>query len=323
MSSTLTIIVTGTQISPFSASDTYNVLHGGYLYDPTASPLSFFYPTSVFGGEIFSVFTESISGGDFELAYDDLPSNELILDGRYVFCDSEVIFDFSKFDQTESKIVKLVFDPKNNTEKQTFNYYISSNQIFYPNLSSIKTEYYPSQKFYTLFTPKFTIYYEDGNIVNVVVPLTSIQCGIFDFYKDKKIVDSLPLYNSKSNTLLFMNDIEKDDISLANISTDFTISEYLEENSVLQQSLGILASPISAIPLEEIKIPKPPTNENPINPPIIIGEKGLVTIFDKIDIKDISGEYLYPIGEKGKMITFDINDEIVRFFTMDRITRFP
>jgi hypothetical protein len=117
------------------------VLHGGYLYDPMALPLSFFYPTSVFGGEVSTIFTEFISGGKLELAYDDLPSNELILDGHYVFCDSEVIFDFSKFDQTESKIVKLVFDPKNNTEKQTFNYYISSNQIFYPNLSSIKTEY--------------------------------------------------------------------------------------------------------------------------------------------------------------------------------------
>ena len=185
--STLTIVVTGTQISPFSASDTYNVLHGGYLYDPMASPLSFFYPTSVFGGEISSVFTESISGGDFELAYADLPGNELILEGHYVFCNSEVIFDFSKFDQTESKIIKLIFEPNNDTEKQTFNYYVSANQNFYPTLSSIKSDYYPSEDFYTLFTPKFTIYYEDGNIVNVVVPLTSIQCGIFDSYKDKTL----------------------------------------------------------------------------------------------------------------------------------------
>ena len=307
MSSTLTIIVTGTQISPFSASDTYNVLHGGYLYDPMASPLSFFYPTSVFGGEISTVFTESISGGDLELAYDDLPSNELILDGHYIFCDSEVVFDFSKFDQTESKIIKLIFEPNNNSEKQTFNYYVSANQNFYPILSSIKSNYYPSENFYTLFTPKFTIYYEDGNIVNVVVPLTSIQCGIFDSYKDKTLVESVPFYKSDSNVLLFINDIEEDDIILTNISTSLTFDlEQLDSALPFVEETPLAA--LNAALLEQLLtttviIPEPPVNVNPVQPPVIVQGKGIVTIKDGIQITEINGEDVFPIGGQG-IVTF-------------------
>lgn len=315
----MTIVVTGTQISPFSASDTYNVLHGGYLYDPMATPLSFFYPISVFGGEISTIFGDFISGGDFKISYDDLPENELILEGHYVFCNSEVIFDFSKFDKTESKIIKLVFDPNNNYEKQTFNYYVSSGQNFYPNLNSVKSEYYPSEEFYTLYSPKFTIHYEDGNFVNIVIPLTSIQCGIFDSYKDKTLVESVPFYKSESNVLLFINDTQEDDIILTNISTSlvFELEElttaipFVEETPLAALNAAILEQLLTTT----IKIPEPPVKENPVNPPVIVKGKGIVTIKDGIQITEINGDDLYPI-DGGGIVTF-LQEQIYSFNNED------
>lgn len=323
----LTIVVTGTYISPFSASDTYDVLHGGHLIDPMAAPLSFFYPTSVFGGEISTIFTKYISGGETQISYDDLPENELILNGHYVFCDSEVIFDFSKFDQTESRIIKIIFDDDNETEKQTFDSKIQNDQVYYPILSSIKSNYYPSEDFYTLFYPKFQIYYEDGNIVNITIPLTSVQCGIFDSYKDKTIVESVPFYKNPSNILLFINDNSNDELILTNISTSLKFQ--LEENV---QQLPFTPEIPLAIPLgtgllqqifnATIQIPIPPVNENPVIPPVptptptpVYGQ-GIVTLVDKIQMRELGGgQDIYPLGDKG-IISFE-DYQIVSFANQD------
>ena len=303
----LTIVVTGTYLSPFSASDTYNVMHGGYIIDPMASPFSFFYPTSVFGGEIATIFTQFISGGETKISYDDLPENELVLEGHYVFCDSEVVFDLSNFDQTESKIIKVIFNPNNGSAIQTMDSKISSNQLYYPLLNTIKTTYYPSEEFYTFFYPKFKIYYEDGNIANIIIPLTSVQCGIFDSYKDKSIVEVVPFYKNSSNVLLFVNDNLEDDLILTNISTSlkFDLEEDFQEiiETPLAIALGITS--LQEIDTPTIQIPVPPVNVNPVIPPkpptptptpTPVEEKGIVTLVDRIQIIELAGgEDIYPL----------------------------
>jgi hypothetical protein len=327
--SSLTIVVTGTYLSPFSASDTYNVLHGGYLLDPMASPLSFFYPTSVFGGEIATIFTEYLSGGQTELAYDDLPENELILGGHYVFCNSDVIFDLSEFDQTESKIIKLIFNPDNGLESQTFDSKIQNSQLYYPVLSSIQSTYYPSEEFYTLFYPKFEIYYEDGNVVNITIPLTSVQCGIFDSYKDKTIVEVVPFYKKSSNVLLFVNDNLQDDLILTNISTSlkFELEETVQQlpfatEAPLAIPLGI--GLLQQISTTTIQIPIPPVNVNPVIPPqpsptptpTPVYDKGIVTLVDKIQMQELGGgEDIYPLTDKG-IVSFE-DYQIVSFANQD------
>jgi len=323
----LTIVVTGTYISPFSASDTYDVLHGGYLIDPMAAPLSFFYPTSVFGGEISTIFSEYISGGETDISYDDLPENELTLNGHYAFCDSEVVFDFSEFDQTESKIIKIIFYPDNNSEAQTYDSFLSAGQLIYPQLNSIKSNYYPSEQFYTLFYPKFQIYYEDGNLVNISIPLTSVQCGIFDSYKDKTIVESVPSYKDTSKILLFINDNSNNELILTNISTSLQFE--LEENI---QQLPFTPEVPLAIPLgtgllqqifnTTIQIPLPPVNENPVIPtqptptPTPVYGQGIVTLIDKIQMRELGGgQDIYPLTDKG-IVSFE-DYQIVSFANQD------
>lgn len=322
----LTIVVTGTSISPFNTSDTYDVLHGGHLIDPMAAPLSFFYPTSVFGGEISTIFSEYISGGETTISYDDLPENELNLNGHYTFCDSEVIFDFSEFDQTESKIIKIIFYPDNNSEAQTYDSFLSAGQLIYPQLNSIKSNYYPSEDFYTLFYPKFQIYYEDGNIANITIPLTSVQCGIFDSYKDKTIVESVPFYKNPSNILLFINDNSNDELILTNISTSLKFE--LEEVQQLPFTPEIpLAIPLGTGLLQQIfnatiQIPIPPVNENPVIPPVptptptpVYGQ-GIVTLIDKIQMRELGGgQDIYPLTDKG-IVSFE-DYQIVSFANQD------
>jgi hypothetical protein len=314
--STLTIVVTGTYLSPFSASDVYQILHGGYLYDPMASPFSFFYPTSVFGGEIGTVFSEYISGGEMRISYEDLPENNLYLDGHYVFCYSDVVFDFSLFDQTESRIIKIVFDPDNDLEVQTYDSYISNDILNYPELSSIKSTYYPSEDFYTLFEPKFTIYCEDGNVINITIPLTSVQCGIFDSYKDKTIVESIPSYKDPSNILLFINDNADDELTLTNVSTtlEFKLDEKLDVFSSFVTETP-LAIPLGLGLLQQllfstIQIPLPSVNENPVLPPepsatptptpTPVYGQGIVSLVNKDQIIGLgNGEDIYPLTDKG------------------------
>ena len=286
--SSLTIVVTGTNISPFSASNFDDTLNGGYLIDPMAVPLSFFYPTSVFGGEIATVFTQEISGGYLSTYYGDLNLNTLILDGYYSFCDSEVTFDLSNFDETTSKIVKIIFDPDNGSAIRTINANISSDYVSISS-NNIKSTYYPNTSYYTVYHPNFNIFYEDGKNVNIIVPLTSIQCGIFDFYKSKTILDSVPLDRNDANVLIFLNDRDNNEVSLSNIYT----SKLFE---LVQPASAFAILPPPDFYINPVAPPPPPTpTPTPTPPPPI---NGLVTIVDGISLKEIQGGLLYRISDK-------------------------
>ena len=270
--STFIIPVSGTNISPFSASNTYNVLNGGYLIDPMAYPLSFYYASTANGGLISTTYSESISGGLFKMAYDDLRCNLITLDGYFIFCETEVIFNFSNFDQTESRIVKIIFNPGNSENLETYNSYVSNNQITYPEINSIKSNYYPSEEFYTLYNPFFEIFYSDGNIVNITIPLTSIQCGIFESYKDKTIVEAIPLYKNNDSVMTFINDRIDNNIIIANISTTSKFELEINAKILPFSTTAPFALPFGSTSLEEIivktvEVPKPPVVDNPILPP--------------------------------------------------------
>jgi hypothetical protein len=291
--STYIITVAGTYISPFSDSDTYNVLHGGYLNDPMASPLSFFYASTANGGLIPTTYDSYLSGGIFEIAYADLPENVITLSGHYIFCNTEVIFDFKNFDQSVSKIIKLVFDAGNGENLQTYNSYVSNNEFFYPTLSSIKSTYYPSETYYTKFYPNFKIYYLDGNIVNLTIPLTSVQCGIYESYKDKTIVDVIPLYKNTGDVVAFINDTSDDNIIAANISTYNTFEPNFETTQIALSSLYKL----SPIALAFLQLPPPPFQENPVIPIIPTTGNGIITFVTKMQMTRFgSGIEIYPFS---------------------------
>jgi hypothetical protein len=239
---------------------------GAYSYGLTDSWI-----ISGWGGKNYSI---SSYGGNFFVGYNDLSNIKQKVDGNYVFCDSEVIFDFSEFDQTKSKIVKILFNPDNGNDHQSFTSYVDeNNSLIYPILSSIKTKYYPSELFYTYYNPNFIIDYADGTSINLTIPITSVQCGIYETYKDKNILESLPYYKNISNILLFVNDNLSNETYIGDIYTKlpFILSANLPEKDIELPNL-IKVVPIGSTidSIIEPIIPNPVTNKNPVLPPIPI-----------------------------------------------------
>jgi hypothetical protein len=209
-------------------------------------------------------FNGTINGGNLKTTYFDLKNKTNKLQGHYIFCETEVVFDLSEFDQTRSKIIKAIFDSDNGEKTKTFSAYVSNNQIYYPDLSNIKAIYYPSEVFYTYYNPKFTIIYEDGMNINLTIPITSVQCGIFEAYKNKTIVDTSPFYKNPDNLIVFINDKNDNTISIGNINTKlpFTLEEITQQQSNIVTSIQ-LAQFQSTI----AQIAEPTFNENPTVPP--------------------------------------------------------
>ncbi len=260
-----------TEFTPFNSLCSCDVFDGGSFIDPMASPLSFFYPNTANGGTYNSNYTLTAFGNGFRILYEDLNNMIQHSQGKYIFCDSEVVFDLSEFDETVSKITKVVFDPDNGDSKQTFTTYVSNNSVYYPTISSIKTKYYPSELFYTYYNPNFKIIYNDGTNVNIILPLTSIQCGLFDTYENKKILDCLPYYKNISNAVIFLNDTKDKTISINEIYTriPFVLSANVFENDVELENI------IKPVPNEStVSLGVEPqkttikTNNNPVLPPL-------------------------------------------------------
>lgn len=238
---------------------------GTYGYGLTES-----WVISGWGGNNYSL---SAYGGNFEIGYNDLSNIKQKTAGNYVFCDSEVIFDFSEFDQSKSRIVKILFNADNGDDSQFFTSYVDeNNSLIYPILSSIKTKYYPSELFYTYYNPNFIIDYADGASINLTIPITSVQCGIYETYKDKNILESLPYYKNISNILLFVNDNSSNETYIGDIYTKlpFVLSANLPEKDIELPNI-IRAVPIgSTLTSIEYITPSPVTNNNSVLPPIPI-----------------------------------------------------
>ena len=214
--------------------------------------------------------TDSISGGELKVVYNDLTNFQFEFDGDIVFCDSNVIFDLSKFDRTRSDIISLVYDPKNGDNVQRYSAKALDNRIASPILSSIQSIFYPTEIFYTYYNPSFKLVFADGMTQNITYPLTVIQCGIFESYKDKYVIESLPEYRKLTNIVLFINDIKKDNIIISDINTrlPFILSANIIEDDIelpnVVRPIPMLSTFFSLI---DAAVPLPPTNENPVLPP--------------------------------------------------------
>ena len=232
----------------FFSEDGHNLYFVGNTY---AGIYSFYVTNSyIISGYYSRNYELTANGGFFDqrIKYNDMKNMKFSNNGNFIFCESEVIFDLSNFDQSMSKIMKVVFDPGNGLKKQFLNTYISKNgNITYPNLSSIKSTYYPSESFYTYFYPNFIIDYEDGNIINLTTTLTSIQCGIYESYKNKTLLETIPYYKESTNVILLINDNENKSISISDIYTrlPFVLSANLPEKDIE------LENAIKPVPLGE------------------------------------------------------------------------
>jgi hypothetical protein len=331
---TYTVTITGTDYSPYGNLEVMDVLDGGILIDPLAAPLSFYYALTTNCGSLTgtnSVFTLTAMGSDFETKYNDLKKYEFTKNGDLVFCKTLVNFNFSFFDQTRSLIKSVVFYPDNSEKVQIENIRINSSLIFpaltsyliYPALTSLKSTYYPNEKFYTIYKPKFIINYDDGTSQTIVSPLTVAQCGIFESYRDKVLLESLPYLKEINNVAIFLNDKKSNDL-LANILD--VKSPFISDTSELDTvELPFSVSPIPLgtvnpfVPIAQEaltpSIPVVPSEENPIQQERAIyryfGSNGIVLGSNPSDLNEdedfiINESITITVGKKPYVAGFGI-----------------
>jgi hypothetical protein len=263
----------------------YGVLDGGFLFDPLANPLSFYYSLTTNGGSLTgsnSVFTLTAIGGNLKVYYQDLKNYRYNAEGNLAFCDSNVTFDFSNFDQSRSKIRSIVFYPDNSEKIKTFNSKIIGQSLIYPSLSSSNSVYYPKEKFYTIYKPKFIVNYDDGTAQTITSTLSVIQCGLIDTYKNKSMLESVPYFKELNSVAIFVNDKSNNNllVSLLDVKSPFVFDT--SELDTVELPFSVAPIPLNSInPLAATlqaqlnpSVPVPPTNQNPSTPPTAVYRYG-------------------------------------------------
>lgn len=272
---TYKISITGTNYSLYNNLSSLDVLHGGFLFNPIASPLSFFYPLSTNCGSLTG--TNSIQNltsfcGDFNVYYNDLKNYIYVTKGDLVYCKNMVFFNLSGFDQSKSKIRNLIFYPENEDYFQNYTVKMSGQDLKYPQIDNIHHVYYPKEKFYTIYKPKFVISYNDGTVQTIISPLTVAQCGIFESYKEKSILESIPYFEKLNSIAVFINDEKSNDLlaTLVDVKSPFVFDTSELDNLELPFSVApvpvVATSPF--VPLTQgTSLPSIPINDNPVTPP--------------------------------------------------------
>ena len=277
-----TVTITGTNYSPYSSLSSFDVLDGGFLFDPLAAPLSFFYSLTTNCGTLTgsnSVFNLTSIGGGFETNYNDLKNYIFQTKGNIVFCKTNVTFNLVNFDQSRSLIKSVIFDPDNSEKIQIYSIKsLGPFTLTYPELDKSNSVYYPNEKFYTLYKPKFTINYNDGTSQTIVTPLTVAQCGILDSYKNKSMLDSLPYFKELNSVAIFINDEKNNDLlaSLLDVKSPFTADT--SEFDTVELPFSVAPIPLGTVnPFTLItqtrltpSIPQVPSDQNPIDVPIAV-----------------------------------------------------
>lgn len=272
---TYSIKITGTDFSLYSQLSSLNVIDGGFLFDPLASPLSFFYSLSTDCGSLTgsnSVFSITAFGGDFETYYNDLKKYTFTTKGHIVFCKTMVFFNLSGFDQSRSKIKSLTFFPENSGKMENYTVKMIDQSLVYPEIDNIHYIYYPKEKFYTLYNPRFVLNYNDGTVQTIICPLTVAQCGIFESYKEKSILESIPYFEKLNSVAVFMNDESTNDLiaTLLDVKSPFVF----DTSEIDRIDLPFSVSPVPPnasspfVPITQgTSLPSIPTNPNPVEPP--------------------------------------------------------
>lgn len=171
-----------TSLPPLSTPQ--NIDYSGY---------NFVYPLSVIGGTFNgNTYTNIISGGPFyDYCYQDYCYEQFTLQPINIFCVANVWFVLSAFDESQSKLVSVIYNFSDGSPlvRNTYNY--TSVQPASLKTDIVKHTFLPTEKFVTTYTPSITALYEDGCFVIINFILNSFKCGIFNTFKDIALIDSV------------------------------------------------------------------------------------------------------------------------------------
>jgi len=151
------------------------------------------YPLTAFGGTYLMLnltFTKTICGGPFyDYCYQDFCYEGYILQPINLFCVTNVNFILSAFDESENKIIRLIYDFDDNSALLIKNYSFSQNDISLKD-RVVSHIYYPTKNFVTAYMPKISAVYEDGCITTITAVLCCFKCSLVNTYKNMVLLDA-------------------------------------------------------------------------------------------------------------------------------------
>jgi hypothetical protein len=205
----------------------------GYFFKNVDLIGSFNFPTSTFGGPLTSseginnpsltadggvVFGQTISGGPmFNYTYFDFSALNTDVDLGLFYCTPVVNISLSGFDESVSRIVKIVYQKSRNDLPITLNSQlsvqtVSANDIYVlltPKNNLITFNFSPEERYIATKTSFLSVFRLD-NTINTLTFRTSVaQCGVLDLYDSANIINSQILDESNYVLLTLENKTNK------------------------------------------------------------------------------------------------------------------
>jgi hypothetical protein len=294
VNSSQTIQLTGTAYGILSSYPVINY-RDGYFFQNLDEVSTFQYPTSTTGGPLtaneggpewdgFVVFGSELSGGPItNVSYDDFSNLNSVVDLGVYFCSSTIYLSLSSFDESVSRITKIVCEHNNNvtvyepTVRSEIASLVNVFKITPPKSQIIELNFIPGEKYITPYVTGLSVIRLDNSVNTFTLRTSVVQCGVLDLYDTTNIINSQVLDNAnqilltlenKTNNTVYTNILNTDipfflltGGDIINIQpSEIELQPVFELEPVDEFDIGQIiqvAAPVNAIPK-----PKP----NPITP---------------------------------------------------------
>jgi hypothetical protein len=243
-----------------------------YVFLDPVSGSNIYYPITAYGERLDPnteyLPTWILSSGPLAAAcYQDFCFAATDLSPFNIYCNTDVTFILSAFDETISEITKIIYDFGDGSEFLEVNYNFASNPPTSPKDIPVTKTYYPTDKHITSYFAHISVVKNDSCVNTLKIPICAFKCGIFDTYDDITVLNS-QISNPTTHVFITLEKKLNDQIFhtllLTNEPTTIIGAESALQNVVnpvetarlLQQTTTRISSPI------------PPTNLNPVVPPV-------------------------------------------------------
>lgn len=254
-----------------------------YIFIDPVSGSNIYYPVTANGDRLDPdteyIPTWILSSGPLGAAcYQDYCFGSVSLDPTRIYCNTDVTFVLSAFDESVSEVCKVVYDFGDGSELLEVNYDFSSTPPISPKDKIIKKTYYPKNSHVTTYVASVSILKTDSCVSTLNIPICTFKCGIFDTYEDISLLNS----QITTPTTYILLSLEKK--SLDQIFNTLLLTN--EPTTILgpESALPDTVNPVDTIRLLEqarvtrVSSPIPPTELNPVVPPASYLYSGCVGI---------------------------------------------
>lgn len=206
-----------------------------YIFSDPISGVNIFYPLTAFGGPLSAgsgippetggvTFNGSISGGPLEdTCFQDYCFRTYVVAPIKLYCSTTVNYSFSGLDQSDSRILKIIYDFGDKSEFREVPYIKTNTGSIEPQNVVVSKTYYPTNELAVTYTPSISVIRSDCCINTYRLTLSSFRCGILDIYEDVVLhnaqqasgFDIILTMEKVNQRQLFKNALDINDITFA------------------------------------------------------------------------------------------------------------